>query len=37
MCHKTVPTENSIEMMTKEIHFGYVVDGPDATALARDK
>ena len=44
MCSKTVPTENRIEIKTKEIHFSlfyfhfnYVVDHPDATALARDK
>ena len=40
----TVPTENGKEMKKKEIHFSlfyfhsnYVVDCPDATALARDK
>ena len=43
-CSKTVPTENWIEMKTKEInfnlfsfHFNYVVERPDATALGRDK
>ena len=43
-CSKTVPTENQIEMKTKEIqlnlfyfHFDYVVEHPDSTALARDK
>ena len=43
MCSKTVPTENRIEMKTKEIHFSlyyfhfdYVVDRHNATALARD-
>ena len=42
MCSKTVLTENRTEMKTKEIHFSlfyfyfnYVVDRPDATALAR--
>ena len=44
MCSQTVPTENRIEMETKEInfslfyfHFNYVVDRHNATALARDK
>ena len=44
MYNKTVPTENRIEMKTKEIHlrlfyyhFNYVVDHTNATALARDK
>ena len=44
MCSQTVPTENWIEMKTKEInfslfyfHFNYVVDRHNATALARDK
>ena len=42
MCSKTVPTENQIEMKTKEIHFSYFhfnyfVGRPNATALARDK
>ena len=44
ICSKTVPTENLIEMKTKEIHFSlfyfhfiYLVNHPDATALARDK
>ena len=44
MCSKTVPTENLIKKKTKEIHFSlfyfhfkYIVDRPDATALARDK
>ena len=44
LCSKIVPTENQIEMKTKEIHFSlfyfhfnYIVDCPDATALARDK
>ena len=44
MCSQTVPTENRIEMKTKEInfslfyyHFNYVVDRHNATALARDK
>ena len=43
MCSKTVPTENRIEMKTKEIHFSlfyfhfnYVVDRPEATAVAMD-
>ena len=43
-CSKTVPTKNLIEMKTKETHFSlfyfhsnYVVERPDATALARDK
>ena len=43
MCSKTIPTQNRIEMKTKEIHFSlfyfhfnYLVD-PNATALARDK
>ena len=42
-CSKTVPTENRIEMKTKEIHFilfyfhfNYVVEHPDATASVRD-
>ena len=41
---KNVPTKKWIEMKTKEIHFSlinyhfnYVVDRPNATALARDK
>ena len=41
---QTVPTENRIEMKTKEIHFclfyfhfNYVVDCHNATALAWDK
>ena len=44
MCSKTVPTENRIEIKTKEIHFSlfylhlnYTVDHPDTTALVRDK
>ena len=44
MCSQTVPTENRIEMTTKEnhfslfyLHFNYVVDRHNATALARDK
>ena len=44
MCSQTVPTENGIEIRTKEIHFSlfyfhfnYAVDCPDATASARDK
>ena len=44
MCSKTVPTENRIEIKTKEIHFSlfyfhlnYVVDRPNATALEKDK
>ena len=44
MCSQTVPTENRIEIKTKEIHFSsfyfhfnYIVDGHNATALARDK
>ena len=44
MCSKTVPTENRIEMKTKEIyfslfyfHFNYIVGRHNATALARDK
>ena len=44
MCSQTVPTENRIEMKTKEInfilfyfHFKYFVDRHNATALARDK
>ena len=43
ICSKTVPTENRIEMKTKEIHFTsfyfhfyYVVDRSDASAMARD-
>ena len=43
-CSKTVPTENWIETKTKEIRFilfyflfNYVVERPDATALAKDK
>ena len=43
-CSKTVPTDNQIEMKTKEIHFSlfyfhfnYFVDHHNATALARDK
>ena len=43
-CSQTVPTENLIEMKTKEIHFSlfyfhfnYVVDRHNATSLARDK
>ena len=43
-CSKTVPTENQIEMKTKQIcfslfyfYFNYVVEPPNATALARDK
>ena len=43
-CSKTVPIEYQVEMTTKEIHFSlfyfyfnYVVECPDATALARDK
>ena len=42
MCSQTVPTENRIEMKTKEIHFSvfyfhvnYVVDRHNATALLR--
>ena len=44
MYSQTVPTENRIEMKTKEIHlslfyfyFNYVVDRHNATALVRDK
>ena len=44
MCSQTVPTENRIEMETKEIHFSlfyfhlyYVLDRHNATFLARDK
>ena len=41
MCSKTVPTENQIEMKTKEVNFSLfyfnVVDLPEATASARDK
>ena len=44
MCSQTFPTENQIEMMTREIHFSlfyfhlnYIVDRHNATALARDK
>ena len=44
MCSQNVPTENRIEMKTKEIHFSlfyfhfnYVVDRHNATTLARDK
>ena len=44
MCSKTVPTDNLIEMKTKEIHlslyyfhFNNVVDCIDATALVKDK
>ena len=44
LCSQTVPTENRIEMKTKEIHFSlfyfhfnYVLDRHNATALARDK
>ena len=44
MCSQTVPTENRIEIKTKEFHFSlfyflfnYVVDCHNATALARDK
>ena len=44
LCSQTVPTENRIEMETKEIHFSlfyfhfnYVVDRRNATALARDR
>ena len=44
MCSQTLPTENRIEMKTKEIHFSlfnfhfnYVVDRHKATDLARDK
>ena len=43
-CSKTVRTENRIGMTTKQIHFSlfyfyfkYVVERPDAIALARDK
>ena len=44
MCSQTVPTENPIEMKTKEshfslfyFHFNYVVDRHNSTAIARDK
>ena len=44
MCSQTVPTENQIEMKTKEIHvssfyfhLNYVVDRHNATVLSRDK
>ena len=44
MFSKNVPTENRIEMKTKKIYFSlfyfdfnYIVDRPEATALARDK
>ena len=44
MYSQTVPTENRIEMKTKEIHFSlfyfhfnFIVDRHNATALARDK
>ena len=44
MCSQTVPTEDRIEIKTKEInfslfyfHFNYVVERNNATALARDK
>ena len=44
MCSKTVPTENRIEMKTKEIHsslfafhFNYIMERSDPTAVARDK
>ena len=44
MCSQTVPTENRIEIKTKEIHFSLfyfhfngIVDCHNATALARDK
>ena len=44
MCSKTNPTDNQIEMKTKEInfclfyfHFNYFVNHHKATALARDK
>ena len=44
MCSQTVPTENRMEMKTKEIHFrsfyfhfNYVVDCHNATALVRDR
>ena len=40
MSSQTVPTENRIEMKTKEIYFisfNYLVDRHNATALARDK
>ena len=43
LCSQTVPTENQIEMKTKEInfslfyfHLSYIVDCHNATALARD-
>ena len=40
-CSKTVPTENRIEMKTKEIHFSLfisiLVTLWNATASARDK
>ena len=44
ICSKPVPTENWIEMKTKEIHLSllyfhlnYVVERPESTSLARDK
>ena len=44
MCSKTVPTDNQIEMKTKEIHFSlfyfhfnYFVECHNPTALGRDK
>ena len=44
MCSQIVPTENQIEMKTKENHFSlfyfnfnYFVDRHNATAEARDK
>ena len=44
MCSQTVPTENRIEMKTKDInfslfyfHFNNVVDRHNTTALTRDK
>ena len=44
MCSQTVPTENRIEMKSKEVHFSlfyfhfnYVVVRHNGTALARDK
>ena len=44
MCSQTVPTENRIDMKTKEIHFSlfyfhfnHVVDCHIVIALARDK
>ena len=43
MCSQTVPSENQIEMKTKEIlfslfyfHFNYFKDRHNATALVRD-